>query len=76
VRPRHIKHARVEVYAHNVREVVKPLRGDSGDNPRPTRGIQDPVTWMESHVRKHQVGQGPAKRVHRLTFIQLWGIPF
>jgi hypothetical protein len=73
---RHIEHARVEVYAHNVREVAEPFRGDSGDNPRPARRIQDPVIWMEYYVRKHQFGQGPAKRVHCLAFIQLWGIPF
>jgi hypothetical protein len=53
---RHVEHAGVKVYAHDVREMAKPLGGDSGDNARPTRRIQDPVTRMQGHVRKHQFG--------------------
>jgi hypothetical protein len=73
---RHVEHARVEIDAHDMREMVKPLCRDTGDNPRPTRRIYDPVTGMECHVRKHPFGQGSAKRVHRLAFIQLGCVPF
>jgi hypothetical protein len=73
---RDLEHARVEVYAYEVRKVAKPLRGDSRDNPRPTRSIQDPVTGLECHVCEHQFRQGSAKGVHRLAFIELRGIPF
>jgi hypothetical protein len=75
-RPRHVEHTGVEIHAHDVREVAKPLRGNSGDNAGPTRCIQDPVTWLEYHVCKHQSGQGPAKRMHRLALIQLGSVPF
>jgi hypothetical protein len=53
---RHVAHAGVEVHAHEVRKVAKPLDGDPRDNARPTRGIQDPVAGLEGHVRTHQFG--------------------
>jgi hypothetical protein len=73
---RHLEHAGVEVQAHDVRQVAKSLGGDTGDNPRPTRRIQDPVVGMEGHVRKHQFSQEAAQCVHGLAFIQLRGVPF
>ena len=66
---RHVEHAGIEVQAHDVRKVVKPLCGDPRDNARPARRIQDPVACMECHVCEHQFSQGPAKRLHRLAFI-------
>ena len=76
VRTRHLEHAGVEIQAHDVRQVVKPLCGDPRDNARPTRRIQDPIAGLECHGRKHQFSQGSAKCVHRLAFIQLGSVPF
>jgi hypothetical protein len=45
--PGDLQHAGVEVHADDVPEVAIPLNGHAGDNPRPTRRIQDPVTGLQ-----------------------------
>jgi hypothetical protein len=72
----HLQHAGVEVHADDVPKVAIPLDGHAGDNPRPTRRIQDPVAGVQGHARKHQLGPGPAQGVDRLAFVQLRGVPF